>query len=107
MATAEATLEERDPLGRKLWWLILGRLGAAMLLLVASAIWINKTGQQLWNKVLPPLAVVVGLTIIYSLAHRFSEARVLQPRIQFALDIFLVTWLVWTSDVINSPYTAL
>ena len=107
MASAEATLEQRDPLGRKLWWLIFGRLGAAMLLLVASAVWINKTGQQLWSKVLPPLAVVVGLTIIYALAHRFSEARVLQLRIQFALDIFLVTWLVWTSDVINSPYTAL
>ena len=73
MASAEATLNQRDPLGQKLWWLILGRLAAALLLLVASTVWINKTGQQLWSEVLPPLAVVVGLTIIYSLVHRLAK----------------------------------
>src|SRR6266536_3272787 len=107
MADPEDRLEKRNPLVQKLWWLILGRLAAALLLLVASTIWTNRTGQQSWNKVLPPLTLVVCLTIIYALAHRFSQARLLQVRVQFALDIFLVTWLVWTSDVINSPYTAL
>lgn len=107
MAAPEERPEQRYPLGQKLWWLILGRLTAALLLLVASTVWTNRTGRQFWDKVLPPLALVVCLTIIYSLAHRFSQARLMQTRVQFALDIFLVTWLVWTSDVINSPYTAL
>ncbi|MGI9165217.1 MAG: two-component system sensor histidine kinase NtrB [Pyrinomonadaceae bacterium] len=107
MAAPQERLEKRNPPGQKLWWLILGRLAAALLLLVASTVWTNRTGQQSWNKALPPLTLVVCLTVIYSLAHRFSQAWLLQARVQFALDIFLVTWLVWTSDVINSPYTAL
>jgi two-component system sensor histidine kinase PilS (NtrC family) len=30
----------------------------------------------------------------------------LQARIQFVIDILLVTWLIWTTDVIHSPYIA-
>lgn len=56
---------------------------------------------------LPPLLIVFGLTALYTLAHRFSRALLFQARFQFVMDVLLVTWLVWTTDVIHSPYIAL
>jgi two-component system sensor histidine kinase PilS (NtrC family) len=56
---------------------------------------------------LSPLLIVGGLTLLYAVARTFSKALLLQARIQFVIDIILVTWLVWTTDVIHSPYIAL
>src|SRR4029453_17203170 len=60
-----------------------------------------------WNQKLPVFVLVVLLTIAYALAHRLSRSFLLQARLQFSIDIFLITWLVWNSDVLHSPYTAL
>src|SRR4029079_13249778 len=51
--------------------------------------------------------IVAGLTVLYALARTFSKALLLQARVQFVIDIILVTWLVWTTDVIHSPYIAI
>ncbi|HZI85283.1 MAG TPA: hypothetical protein VFD48_00505, partial [Pyrinomonadaceae bacterium] len=108
MTALSERLEQSSPLGRRLWGLILGRLGAVLILLLVSTIWSrNSTEQGSSFEPLSILLVVLILTLVYYLAHRFSRALLLQARIQFALDILLVTWLVWTSDVIHSPYTAL
>ncbi len=103
----EARLEQNPTLGRKLWWLILGRLAAALLLLAVSYWTGSTTGRELWPKAFPILIFVASLTVAYSLAHRFERTRLFQVRLQFAVDILLVTWLVWSSDAIHSPYTAL
>lgn len=108
MTALSERFEYSSPLGRKLWGLILGRLGAVLILLLVSTIWSrNRTEQGSSFEPLSILLVVLILTLVYSLAHRFTRALLLQARIQFAVDILLVTWLVWTSDVIHSPYTAL
>ena len=108
MAASEERLEQISPLRRKLWGLILGRLGAVLILLLVSTIWTrNSTDPKSSSLTLSVLLFVLFLTLIYSLAHRFTNALLFQARLQFAVDILLVTWLVWTSDVINSPYTAL
>lgn len=105
---ASEALAEQDPnLGRKLWWLILGRLAVAILLLALSFWTGNTTSEELWPKALPILSFVLTLTVAYSLAHRFKRTRPFQVRVQIAVDIGLVTWLVWNSYVIQSPYTAL
>ncbi len=105
---AEARAEQSYPLGQKLWWLILGRLSAALVLLLAGTLWVRGSArQESWSKTLPLLSVVVGLTIVYSLAHRFSNQFQFEARIQFMVDVLLTTWLVWTTGVIHSPYTAL
>jgi two-component system, NtrC family, sensor histidine kinase PilS len=105
---AEARIEQSYPLGQKLWWLILGRLSAALVLLLAGMLWVRGSArQESWSKTLPLLSVVVGLTILYSLAHRFSNQFQFEARIQFMVDVLLTTWLVWTTGVIHSPYTAL
>lgn len=108
MAASEERLKQSSPLGRKLWVLILCRLGAVLLLLLVSTVWTrNNTDPQSSSHTLSLLLVVLFLTLVYSLAHRFTRYLLSQAQVQFAVDVLLVTWLVWTSDVIQSPYTAL
>ena len=105
MGLAEAAESKYSP-GQKLWWLIVGRLTAAICLFVARGFWIHGN-RVAWVETLSPLFVVAGLTLLYALARKFSKALLLQARVQFVVDIALVTWLVWTGVVIHSPYVAL
>ncbi|HSS20213.1 MAG TPA: ATP-binding protein [Pyrinomonadaceae bacterium] len=98
--------DDRYSFGQKLWWLILGRLIAALILFFARALWVHGSSTERWTSSLPPLLAVLGLTLLYILARTFSKSLLLQARIQFTIDILLVTWLIWTSDVIHSPYIA-
>jgi len=108
MATPEEKTELSAAVGRKLWWLILGRLITALILFLLATLW-NRgaNSQQSLSKIITVLSIVIGLTIIYSLIQRFSRTLIFQARLQFVVDVFLVTWLVWNSDVIHSPYIAL
>ena len=94
-------------MGRRLWWLIIGRLAVAIFLVLVRVIWISGRGDAAWLQTLTALAIVCGLTVVYSLAHRISRTLPFQARLQFTLDIILVSWLNWTTDVIHSPYIAL
>ena len=94
--------------GSRLGWLIAGRLITAVVLTIAATFWIRAgQPQQSINKSLLILTIVACLTIIYSVVFRLSKNILLQASIQLAVDVFLVTWLVWNSDVIQSPYIAL
>ena len=108
MATPEEKMELSVVVGRKLWWLILGRLIIALLLFLLATLW-NRgaNSQQSLSKIVTVLSIVVSLTIVYSLTQRFSRTLIFQARLQFTVDVLLVTWLVWNSDVIHSPYIAL
>ena len=101
--------ESGSVLGRKLLWLILGRLFGAILLLWAGSLWTrgNLRGPGPWRSTGTILFVVAVLTLVYALARRFSRNLVLQTRAQFLVDILLVTWLVWLTNDAHSPYTAL
>jgi len=104
--TAEQTAD-RTP-GSKLGWLIAGRLVTALVLSVFTTIW-TRAGepQQSINKSLGLLTLVACLTILYALLFRLSKNIVAQARLQLTIDVALVTWLVWNSAVIQSPYIAL
>ena len=102
----EDAIERRHSKSRRLWWLILGRLVAALFLFFTRLIWV-RGNSQLISEMIPPLFFVFGLTAAYSLAHRFTSSLSLQARIQILMDILLVSWLVWQTDVIHSPYIAL
>ncbi len=102
----EEAIERRHSQSRRLWWLILGRLVAALVLFFARLIWV-RGNSQLISEMIPPLFVLFGLTAAYSLAHRFTSSLLLQARIQVFVDILLVSWLVWHTDVIHSPYITL
>jgi two-component system sensor histidine kinase PilS (NtrC family) len=95
----------------KLWLLVAGRLAAAVLLLVASALW---TREQLgaldrdgWHGTLPIFIAVVALSLCYAVALSFNRNLRLQASIQLFADVVLVTWLVWATGDITSPYTVL
>jgi two-component system sensor histidine kinase PilS (NtrC family) len=95
----------RRTAGSKLGWLIVGRLFTAVLLFVVGLIW-NRGGSLPGNS-LVLLSTVAAFTIIYAAIWRLSRNTLLQAKFQLAVDVLLVTWLVWESDVIQSPYVAL
>src|ERR1044071_1166882 len=104
----EATGEWGRSAGSKLGWLIAGRLVTALLLSVVGTLW-TSTGQASpsINKSLGLLTIVACLTILCALIFRLSKNILFQARFQLVVDILLVTWLVWNSSVIQSPYVAL
>jgi two-component system, NtrC family, sensor histidine kinase PilS len=100
-------IERRYSLSDKLFWLILARLAVAILLALARVLWVHGISWHSWLQMFPALSVVSALTVAYLVAHRFSQNYLLQARIQFLFDIVLVTSLVWSTNVIYSPYIAL
>ncbi len=100
-------IERRHSLVQKLWWLILARVTISILLFFARALWVHGANPRGWTEVFTPLLVVCGLTVFYALALSFSKWLLFQARIQFTIDIILVTWLIWTTDVVHSPYIAI
>jgi two-component system sensor histidine kinase PilS (NtrC family) len=108
MATLEHTGEWGRSAGSKLGWMIAGRLATALLLSVVGTFWTRTSDpSQSINKSLGLLTIVACLTILYALIFRLSKKILPQARFQLAIDILLVTWLVWNSSVIQSPYVAL
>ena len=108
MTAPEHTGESGRTAGSKLGWLIAGRLVTALLLSVFGTIW-TRAGepQQTINKSLTLLTIVACLTIVYALVFRISKNILAQARFQLAADALLITWLVWNSEVIQTPYIAL
>src|ERR1043165_6289920 len=108
MATLEQTGEWGRSSGSKLGWMIAGRLATALVLSVVGTFWTRTAAaSHTINKSLGLLTIVACLTILYALIFRLSKNILFQARFQLFVDILLVTWLVWNSDVIQSPYVAL
>ncbi|HEX6125241.1 MAG TPA: ATP-binding protein [Pyrinomonadaceae bacterium] len=96
---------------QKLQTLIVGRLIVIFLLLVTSWIWYSGSVQlSLDNFPEGPFLVFVvsvGLTALYFLLSRVSRAWDWQARAQFLIDALLITWLVWKTGDLTSPYITL
>jgi len=108
MATLDQSGDWVRSAGTKLGWLIAGRLVTALLLSVIGTLW-TSGGQasQSINKSLGLLTIVACLTILYALIFRLSKNILLQAGLQLTVDVFVVTWLVWNSNTVQSPYVAL
>jgi two-component system sensor histidine kinase PilS (NtrC family) len=108
MTIAAETSDTGRSARSKLGWLIVGRVFTALLLFVIGLVW-NRTGvsEHSLSKSLILLGIVAALTTAYSLILRLSSNILFQATLQLAVDILLVTWLVWNSDVIHSPFVAL
>lgn len=95
------------------WRLIAGRLLVGGLLFGVSVLWTSglAPGVQEARRLgsaLPFAFVVSGMSAVYALALRFTRIPLrAQAGAQFALDALLVTWLVWVTGNLYSPYTAL
>lgn len=96
---------------QKVQTLIIGRLVVIFMLLVTSWIWFGGT-QTFSVESFPPglfliFTISVGLTIVYFFLLRLSKTLAWQIRAQFLLDTLLITWLVWRTGDISSPYITL
>jgi two-component system sensor histidine kinase PilS (NtrC family) len=108
MTVTERTSDSGRSAVSKLGWLIVGRLVTAVMLSVVATLWIRAgEPQQSIQKSLLLLTIVACATIIYAVLFRVYKNIRMQARLQLAVDVLLVTWLVWDSDVIQSPYIAL
>ncbi|MFN0279956.1 MAG: two-component system sensor histidine kinase NtrB [Pyrinomonadaceae bacterium] len=91
--------------------LIIGRLFAIFLLLVTSWFWYSGTLKLSFESfpqgVFLVFLISVGLTIIYFFLLRLSKEFSWQIRTQFFLDALLITWLVWRTGDLTSPYITL
>lgn len=91
--------------------LIIGRLMIIFLLLVSSWVWYSGTLKLSFENFPQGLFLVflisVGLTIVYFFLLRISANLGWQVRIQFLLDALLITWLVWRTGDLSSPYITL
>jgi len=78
-------------LGRRLWWLILGRAATAVLLLLLGSFWRHNALESSLSgplrRVAPILWTVAALTIIYSAAHPVWENYLAQSRFQLFADV--------------------
>lgn len=98
-------------LTQKIQSLIIGRLLVIFLILVASWVW-NSGRLKLSFDDFPRglffvFLISVGLTIAYFFILRLSRNYALQVRIQFFFDSLLITWLVWRTGDLTSPYITL
>ncbi len=108
MTSSEQTTPSGNTTQTKLRWLITGRFATAILLFVLNTLWTRaRNPDQSLSQAFSLLVIVAGLTALYFLILRFSNRLLFQARLQTSIDVLLVTWLVWQSDVINSPYIAL
>lgn len=96
-----------------LWWLIAGRVLIAGGLLGVGALWAgglvsNAQESHRLSGAFPLALLVLTLSALYALALRFSPLP-LRPQagVQFTLDALLITWLVWATGNLYSPYSAL
>ena len=104
-------IDESQTLAAKLRWLIAGRLFAAILLLLMSALWTQgrfsaAASAGVLRGALPIFLMVVGLSLLYITALRFLGHLSYQAGAQFFADVLLITWPSGDGDV-YSPYVAL
>src|SRR3954452_9175428 len=91
--------------------LIIGRLMAIFLLVVASWFWASGTLKLSFENFPQGLFLVflisASLTIAFFFLLRLSKSYAWQIRAQFFLDSLLITWLVWRTGDLSSPYITL
>ena len=107
MEVDDKTIDQDDPLSHKLWWLIVARLSAAVLLFVLSTTLFSREqlaasdrGERLI------FIVVISLSIVYAVLLRFSRRWRLQACVQLCIDVLIVTGLVWITGDVRSPFAA-
>jgi two-component system sensor histidine kinase PilS (NtrC family) len=95
-------------MGRKLHWLVISRLVMAATLLAIVRLTEHDSTQRSFIPVLVAVAAVtVALALVYLGLLRTGLAHKTQSYIQFSIDICMVTWLVYKTGDVESPFLAL
>ena len=104
-------LRANTTLSQRVQMLVIGRLVVIFLLFVTSWIW-SSGSTQFTLQTIPqgPLLIFiisVGLTVVYFFLGRIFSDLHWQIRAQFLIDALLITWLVWRTGDLTSPYITL
>ncbi len=96
---------------QKMQTLIIGRLLTVFVIMVASWVWSSGTLKLSFDD-FPQgfflvFVIAVGLTVVYFFVVRLNNHYKWQIRIQFVVDALLITWLVWRTGDLTSPYLTL
>ncbi len=101
----------KDELQNKIQLLIIGRLLVIFLLLVATWVWnsghLKLSFENFPQSLFIAFVIFVGLTIAYFFILRLNKSYSWQIITQFFLDALLITWLVWQTGDLGSPYITL
>ena len=107
----ENTLPANAALNQRVLMLIIGRLVAIFLLLVSSWVWYSGSAdftlQTIPQSTLFIFIISVGLTVVYFFLLRINRVIHWQIRFQFLVDALLITWLIWRTGDLSSPYITL
>lgn len=107
----EKELPANDGIINKIQLLIIGRLMIIFLLLITTWFWnsghLKLSFDEFPQKLFLVFLIFVGLTIVYFFILRLNKNYDWQVKIQFALDSLLITWLVWQTGDLSSPYITL
>jgi len=108
MSSAEKTIEQGGAPGYRLWWLVIGRVAAAVILFVLSTtLFSREQSSDSGRSSLLIFSVVIAVSIVYAAALRLNWRVRLQASIQLFIDVLIVTWLVWVTGDVSSPFAAL
>jgi two-component system sensor histidine kinase PilS (NtrC family) len=106
-----ASSSERPERAESIHGLILARMALIFVLLLASWWWTGSYLQQSTGTFPTSLfaffLVSIALTGLYHFAAYLNRDFTLQRRIQFFIDVLLISWLVVETGDINSPYVSL
>src|SRR6476619_5865738 len=91
--------------------LVLGRLIVIFFLLATSWVWYSGGLEISFDSfpqgLLLVFIVAIGLTAVYFLLLRISKRVRWQVTAQLIIDALLVSWLVWKTGDLTSPYITL
>lgn len=104
----EKYLSANTRINQRIQMLVIGRLMVIFILLVASWVWnsgqLTLSIEKYPRGLLLVFLLSVGLTIVYFFLLRLSDNYRWQLRTQFVIDALLITWLVWRTGDLSSPY---
>ena len=111
MPIKSVPIAEDLPLRTKAVRLVLGRVAFLLLLLMAN-LWrssgVSSTeSNEASDGLVMAFALTAGLSIVYYVSLLYVPRIIDQVRIQFFVDLVLITWLVWLTGDIISPYVTL
>ena len=100
-----------DLLSERAWQLTVGRIFALLFLMAASSYWNAETLPASLEAFLRlPLVIFVVwlfLAIVFLSTLRLKKHLLKQIATQLVIDAFFVSWLVWATDDVKSPYITL
>lgn len=103
-------IETDRALRDRLWWLIGGRLVAVMIWAIAGTFWRGPSGGSginFGNFTLVIFGAISVASVVYALLLRFAGNLRLQAAIQSAVDVAVITGIVWASGDVYSPFVIL